>query len=322
MHWSTHKWMGVFAATLCPFDSDEGVDESGLRTYVQSLCDVPGLKGLVPNGHTGEIMSLRESERSRVTSIVSDECQKAFDPGRTKAKKLVISGICGEGSLIAIDHAIAAKQSGADAILLMPPHHWLRFGRSSREAVGFVGDVADAADIDTVLHQYPAWTKASYSLPEMREIAKIPQVKAIKMGTRDMARWLWDYEQLKSVRPELSIITCHDEYILPTLLEAGDGALLGFAGFAPQLTVDLVHACLDGDLQRAKDFQKLVSGLTRLIYSFGEPGGSAHQRMKVSKWLLGEISSPVVRRPLRPLPDREIDQLREELKNLGLYPVR
>lgn len=314
--------MGVFAATLCPFHSNEDIDELGLRAYVRSLCDTPDLKGLVPNGHTGEIMSLREDERSRVTSIVSDECRKAYESDRTKAKKLVISGICGEGTRIAIDHAIAAKESGADAILLMPPHHWLRFGRSSREAVGFVADVADAAVVDIVLHQYPAWTKASYSLAEMCEIAEIPCVKVIKMGTRDMARWLWDYEQLKLVRPELSIITCHDEYILPTLIEAGDGALLGFAGFAPQLTIDLVHACMDGNLQRARELQQLVAGLTRLIYDFGEPSSCAHQRMKASKWLLGEISSPVFRRPVRPLPDREMEQLREGLRSLGLDPVR
>ena len=135
----------------------------------------------------------------------------------------------------------------------MPPHHWLRFGRTSAEAVGFIADVAEGADIDIVIHQYPAWTKAGYSLKEMLEMVKIPQVKVIKMGTRDMARWLWDYEQLKAARPDLSIITCHDEYLLPTLLEAGDGALIGFAGFAPELMIELVHACLKGDLARAKN---------------------------------------------------------------------
>ena len=78
----------------------------------------------------------------------------------------------------AIDHAIAAREAGADAILLMPPHHWLRFGRAAQAAVGFVHDVADAAGIDVILHQYPAWTKAGYSLDEMREIVGHPRVVA------------------------------------------------------------------------------------------------------------------------------------------------
>ena len=311
-NWQEHPWMGVFAATLCPFHEDETLDKDGLRAYIRELAGVPGLKGLVPNGHTGEIMGLREKERTEVTRIVAEEVAKSG------MRLKVISGVCGEGSLLAIDDALAAKQAGADGILLMPPHHWLRFGRSSAEAVGFIADVAEGADIDIVIHQYPAWTRAGYTLKEMLEMVKIPQVKCIKMGTRDMARWLWDYEQLKAARPDLSIITCHDEYLLPTLLEAGDGALIGFAGFAPQLMIDLVHACMDGDLARAKKVQQMVAPLARLIYNFGEPGCGAHQRMKVAKWLLGEISSPVFRRPVRPLPEPEVQRLREGLKALGM----
>lgn len=310
-----HPWMGVFPATLCPFHEDESIDEEGLRAYIAGLCAVAGIKGLVHNGHTGEIMSLRENERAQVTRIVSEEVTKSG-----QAMK-VISGVCGEGSLSAIDHALAAKEAGADGILLMPPHHWLRFGRSTAEAVGFIADVAEGADIDVVVHQYPAWTKAGYTLPEMLEMSKIPHVKCIKMGTRDMARWLYDYEQIKAARPDISIITCHDEYLLPTLLEAGDGALIGFAGFAPELMIELVHACLEGDLARAKLAQRTVAPLARLIYNFGEPGCGAHQRMKVAKWLLGEISSPVFRRPVRPLPEAEVQRLRDGLHALGLKPV-
>src|SRR4030095_5448585 len=92
---------------------------------------------------------------------------------RTGRDVKIISGVSAEGSLEGIDHALAAKQAGADAVLLMPPHHWLRFGRSAQTAVGFVADIAAGAGLPIVLHQYPAWTKASYSLAEMLEIAKL-----------------------------------------------------------------------------------------------------------------------------------------------------
>jgi 4-hydroxy-tetrahydrodipicolinate synthase len=305
-------WSGVFAATLCAFHENEQIDEPGLYDYFSWLVQVEGLEGLVCNGHTGEIMSLREDERTQVTRIL----RRAVDHNNKNMK--VISGISAEGSLVAIDHALAAKEAGADAILLMPPHYQLRFGRSSETAVSFFQDVAEGADIDIIVHQYPAWTKTSYSLDEMLELVKIPHVVSIKMGTRDMARWLYDYESLKEAAPHVSIITCHDEYLLPTLLEAGDGALIGFAGFAPELMIRLVHACLNGDLKAAKEAQKMVAPLARLIYDFGEPGGGAHQRMKVALWLMGKISSPVFRRPLRPLSSSKIQKIAEELNQLGL----
>ncbi len=77
------------------------------------------------------------------------------------------------GARRAIDHATAAREAGADAILLMPPHHWLRFGRSAQTAVGFFEDVA-SADIPIIVHQYPAWTKAGYTLDEMKALVRDP----------------------------------------------------------------------------------------------------------------------------------------------------
>ncbi|MBX7164707.1 MAG: dihydrodipicolinate synthase family protein [Pirellulales bacterium] len=313
--WRERPWTGVFPATLCAFHADESIDEQGLKDYFTELALVPGVEGLTCNGHTGEIMSLRTAERARVTQICADAVAAANR--RTGRRCQVISGVSAEGSLEAIDHARAAKEAGADAILLMPPHHWLRFGRSLETAVGFVTDVAVGAGIDIVLHQYPAWTKAGYSLAEMREMVKLPQLKVIKMGTRDMARWLYDYEQLKAAAPHVSIITCHDEFLLPSLIEGCDGALIGFAGFAPELMIRIVHAALDGNLTAAKEAQALVAPLARLIYNFGEPGCGAHQRMKVARWLMNRFPSPHFRRPVRPLSPAGVAALRTELVRLG-----
>ncbi len=313
MTWHTHPWMGVFAATLCPFHKDESIDEDGLRVYIDELAAIQGMKGLTCNGHTGEIMALRHRERAQVTRIVAESVR-----GRCK----VVSGVAAEGSLEAIDDALAAKEAGADAILLMPPHEWLRFGRSSSSAIGFIEDVAVGAGINIIIHQYPSWTKAGYTLAEMLEMVKIPQVVTIKMGTRDMSRWRYDYEKLKEAAPHVSIITCHDEFLLPTLLEGADGALVGFAGFAPELIIELTHAALEGDLAQARKAQQTEDPLARLIYNFGEPSGSAHQRMKVARWLLGKFSSPVFRRPVRPLSENDIQNLRDGLRAIGMQPVR
>ena len=311
-NWREHPWTGVFPATLCPFHADESIDEEGLRTYIAELAAVDGIKGLTCNGHTGEVMSLRSAERNRVTQIVAETAHACGREVKT------ISGVSVEGSLEGIDHALAAREAGADAILLMPPHHWLRFGRSSRTAVGFFEDVAEAG-VPIVVHQYPAWTKAGYSLDEMKAMIQIPEVVCIKMGTREMSRWLYDYEELKKVDPDIPIITCHDEFLLPTLLEAADGALVGFAGFVPELIIEMVHCALSGDLAGARKAQKTVEPLNRIVYSFGEPSSSAHQRMKCARWLLGKFPSLKMRRPLRDLAEEEVHGIRQQLEAIEGY---
>jgi 4-hydroxy-tetrahydrodipicolinate synthase len=306
----------VFPATLCPFHDDESVDEQGLHAYIREVALVPGVEGVVCNGHTGEIMSLRPEERAQVMKVVAAAVREAnAETGRSVK---AITGVSAEGSHEAIDHAIAAREAGADAILLMPPHHWLRFGRSATTAVGFIDDVAQGGGVPIIVHQYPAWTKAGYTLPEMLEMVKLPEVVMIKMGTRDMARWRWDYEQLKAAAPRVSITTCHDEFLLASLLEGADGALIGFAGFVPELMVEVVHAALDGDLARARKAGDVVAPLARIVYAFGEPGCGAHQRMKAARWLLGKFPSPTFRRPVRPLPAEDLARIRQGLEAIGM----
>lgn len=301
-------WTGVLPATLCPFNSDDSLDEVGLREYVRYLAAVDGVTGLVCNGHTGEVMSLRNHERARVTQIIAEEVGD-----RVK----VVSGVCAEGSDEAIAQALAAKDVGADAILLMPPHHWLRFGRTSETAVGYFQDVAEGADIDIIVHQYPAWTKAGYSLAEMLDMTKIERVVSIKMGTRDMSRWAYDYRNLKQAAPEVSIISCQDEYLLVTLLDGADGALVGFAGFVPELITALVRAALSGDLEQANYLQNKVRPLSQIVYRFGEPSSDAHQRMKCAMTLMGKFPSMHMRRPLRPLSAEEVARIADELEAAG-----
>lgn len=301
-------WCGVFPATMVPFHDDFSIDEAGLTQHLNTLAAVPGINGVVVNGHTGEIMSLRPEERARITRIAA----------QTVGDKIkVVSGVSAEGSLEAIDHALAAKEAGADAILLMPPHHWLRFGRNSETAVGFIKDVAEGANINIIIHQYPAWTKAGYTLKEMLRMTEIPQVVSIKMGTRDMARQRFDYTALKQAAPRVSILTCHDEYLLASLLEGADGALVGFASYAPELIVALTEKALARDLVGAHAIRDRIDRLAHAIYQFGEPSSEAHQRMKMAALLTGRLSSAVVRPPLRPLAGEDVERMRKSLEAAG-----
>jgi 4-hydroxy-tetrahydrodipicolinate synthase len=156
----------------------------------------------------------------------------------------------------------------------------------------------------------------------MLEIVKIPQVVSIKMGTRDMARAHYDYTRLKEAAPDVSIITCHDEFLLASLLEGADGALVGFAGYAPGLICELVGQALKGDLSGARAIRDKVDTLARAIYQFGEPSAEAHQRMKMAAYLTGKLDSPLVRPPLRPLPDSTVESMKAALTAAGETVVR
>ena len=66
----------IFPAVSVPLNDDFSINEKEFRVYlrwIKSFYD-KGIKGLVCNGHTGEITGLTRAERKRVTEICAEEC--------------------------------------------------------------------------------------------------------------------------------------------------------------------------------------------------------------------------------------------------------
>jgi len=305
------KWdyKGVLPAMQVPFRQDYSIDEPELRRFTGWIAGIKGITGLVTNGHTGEVFALDAEERAAVTRIVADEA---------KGRMPVVSGICVEGIGEAREHAVMAKEAGASGLLVMPPHQWLRFGMKPEHVIEHFSEIGKASDLDLVVHIYPSWTRAAYSSELLAELARLPWVKAFKIGTRDMNKYAVDIRSVREAAPEKAVITCHDEYLLASMVQGVDGALVGFASFIPQKIVALHEAVKAGDLKRAMQIQFEINPLKDVVYGVGEPTGEAHARMKYAMWLAGIIKSPLVRRPTR-VPEGAVAKgIEEAVRRAGM----
>jgi 4-hydroxy-tetrahydrodipicolinate synthase len=306
---SQKKFRGVFPAVLIPFKDDYSIDEQGFRSLVSWVASHEGITGIVVNGHTGEINSLLPHERAEAVRIAVDEL---------KGKIPVISGLSAEGTIEAIEHAKAIEEAGGEGILLMPPHSWLRFGMQPDSTVEFFKDVAASVNISIIVHLYPSYTKATYTTDQMIQMAKIPNVEAIKMGNRDIAQYEVDVKALKKHAPDVALLTCHDEYLLPTLVQGIDGALVGFASFVPDLIVELVNAVWNEDLPAARKVYDRIYELKHAVYKMGEPSATAHARMKEAMFQRGLITSALARKPVLPLSKQDKEEITKGLLSVGL----
>lgn len=307
---SISNYRGIIPAIACPFTADRRIDEPALRRLASWLAGHDGVVAVMTNGHTGEVFSLTPAERAQVTRIVADELR-----GRLP----VISSIVCEGIAEAAEHARAARAAGAAALDVMPPHHWLRFGFTPGHALEYFQAIHEAApDLDLVCHVYPAWTRASYSSSLLADLARLPYVQAFKVGQRDMNKYARDIQALRDADASKAILTCHDEYLLASMVQDVDGALVGFATFIPQLIIDLWEAVKAGDLKRAQAVQALITPLKDAVYGAGEPTGEAHARMKAGMYLAGVLESAAVRPPTEAPGAAEMDALRAALAKAEL----
>ena len=214
----------IFPAVSVPLNEDYSINEKEFRAYLRWIKSFynQGIQGLVCNGHTGEITGLNRAERKRVVEICYEECGDIMT---------IISGINCKNTIESIEMAKEAKEAGADGILLMPPHMWLRFGMNENAPFEYIKDVAEGADIDIIIHLYPATSKAFYPVETLIKMCKeIEHVKCIKMGTRVTSIYEHDVRLLRQECPDISLITCHDETLCVSWFPGMDSALIGFAG--------------------------------------------------------------------------------------------
>lgn len=303
------NYHGIIPAIAVPFNDDHSIDAPELQRFAQWLGKQPGITALMTNGHTGEVFSLTPRERAEVTRLTADAVQGICP---------VISSVVCEGINDAVEQAGWAKEAGATGLDIMPPHHWLRFGFKPEHAIDYFTAIGKATDLPLIVHIYPAWTRGSYSSALLAELAKLPYVKAFKMGEREMNKYAEDIKQIRAADASKALMTCHDEYLLSSMVQGIDGALVGFASLVPGLINQLLNAVRAGDLHEAMRVQGLITPLKDAVYGGGEPTGEAHGRMKAAMALAGIIRSGTVRPPTHAPSAAELDAIRAALKHAGL----
>lgn len=306
-------YAGIIPAVSLPMDEQQEIDEAGFRSLLRFVAGHDGITGVMTNGHTGEVYSLLAEERQRVTAIAADEL---------KGRIPVIGAVNCEGIREAQIHARAQRDAGASAILVMPPHMWLRFGMRPEHVTDYFNAIADASGLDLVVHIYPAWTRTSYTTEVLQALARIPAVKVFKIGTREMNKYAYDLRALRETAPEKTLLTCHDEYLLASMVQGVDGALVGFASFVPQLICDLWRAVQANDLVAARAIQEKINPLKDIVYGRGEPTSDAHARMKYAMYRAGILERPVVRDPIRQPGPQERAAIEQALEGAGMLRIK
>lgn len=166
---SADRFRGVFAIPPTPFDDAGNVDEASLRRCID-FCVAAGAHGIVALVNASEAIALTDAERIRITDIVVDQAG-----GRLP----VIVGVSGVSLTASRLYARRAVETGADAVIAMPPY--VRHAPPD-EVFGFYAEVARAADGLPVWIQHyvaPIGTPMSSELI-VRMLREIPNVDYLK----------------------------------------------------------------------------------------------------------------------------------------------
>ena len=287
---------GIFPALVTPFTKDDEIDEAAYRALIRYV--LPHVNGVVPVGTTGEFVYLSEAEKQKVIEIAIDEVG-----GRVP----VVAGTGCPSTRDTVRLTAWAKDAGATAALVVAPFYLKPTFNEVYEHFEKVNEVG----LPIILYNIPQCAGTHFKWWTAEGMAYLDNVVGIKDSSGDLPFMEALFEKIRSL---IGIFCGHDEVVMAALAAGADGAILASANLIPDIWQEIYSAVQRGDLETARQRQKDIQILTRLV---ARKGGT--QAVKEGLRMMGLTMSDS-RHPIMPggafeREDRE--DMRTQLENLG-----
>ena len=193
--WAWENLKGQWTTLVTPFDSNNKIDEIGLRkniTYTQSL----GTKGAGCTWGMGEFWSLSQNERKTVMDITSDE---------SRSNWLIGSHISHTSMVDMLDLADHAQSTGFDLLIVAAPY---MVARTEEQVIEWVSTLASHTNLAIMFYNSPQFNIVM-SPQGLNKLCQIPNVVGVKEAS---------FSQQTSIETHLlvgkkAIISTPDEWI-------------------------------------------------------------------------------------------------------------
>jgi 4-hydroxy-tetrahydrodipicolinate synthase len=279
---------GVLPALITPFSEDGGaIDTDALAAIVDRLV-AGGVGGLVPGGSTGEFTTLRHDERRQLVETTVEAAA-----GRVP----VVAGTGALSTRETVELSVHAEQTGASAVMIVPPFY---DALSWRELRAHYTAVADAIGIPIMYYNLPSASGVTLTAEQLRELP----VTCLKDTGGDAVAAT---ELIQTDGPTL--LNGWDTLTFAALASGVPAVVWGASSIVPEQCVELHRLLIDDiDLPAARGLWARLWPLCQFLENQSYPAA-----VKTACALVGDTTGPV-RAPLLPLDDaasRELRQLME-----------
>lgn len=215
------EWTGVYPALLTPFKENDTVDFELFGKNINAQIKA-GVNGLILGGSLGEASTLTSGELKNLLIYAKEEIKDAIP---------VIVNIAEQSTREAVKAAQLAEQEGADGLMLLPP---MRYKADDRETVEYMKTVASNTLLPLMIYNNPYDYKIEVTLDMFEELAKLPNIQAVKESTRDVS----NVTRMKNAFGNRYKILCGvDTLALEELALGADGWVAGLVDAFPAETV-------------------------------------------------------------------------------------
>lgn len=286
---------GTGVALVLPMFEDGSIDYEGYKRQVQRMID-GGVKALLVNGTTGEPATIDIEDEFELTKITVE-----------MAKGTGVKVIVGAGSNYTAQAIRKAKfnaEAGADANLVVTPYY---NKTSQRGLIEHYKAVAAASDLPLIMYNVPGRTGMKISVDTVVELAKFPNIVAMKDATDDIAYAMEVLTRTKDM--DFDLYSGCDDNILPFIAAGGKGVISVLSNLYPRETEMFAQAALKGDLELARKMAYDLNDVSKYLFIDVNP-----IMPKAALKHMGVIESDMLRQPLIPTTEENKKLLFDAMK--------
>ncbi len=275
-------FQGSMVALATPMTATGDLDKSALEALVAFHLEA-GTDAIVAMGTTAESATFSHKEHRDVVKMII-----ALVAGKIP----VIAGTGSNSTVEALELTQAAKDDGADAVLLVTPY----YNKPPQEGLyQHYKLIADKVAIPQILYNVPGRTSVDMLPETVERLSDISNIVAIKEATGDVER---AKDIINRCGDRIDVISGDDGTAMELILNGGKGDISVTANVAPALMHQMCKAALAGDRKTAEDINNQLIPLHTKLFVEANP-------IPV-KWLLHKMGygSNAMRLPLIPLSEK------------------
>jgi 4-hydroxy-tetrahydrodipicolinate synthase len=288
---------GMCVPICTPFvEGGDALDEGTLKAHIDWMIE-SGVHIILASGGTGEFAYLRESERRRIAEVTAKQVAGRAD---------VFVQTSAVNTADTIAHSKAAKDVGADAIMVLPPY----FEGPSMDGVRWHYEaVARAVELPIVVYNIPQHSNIDITPEIFAQLLKIDHIRYIKDSTASLVR----IQQL--VATGGGVFNGGDPIAFQGMLAGAVGAIWGACNAMPAEAVMLYKLVSEGKLTKAVALWERMLPAQLFFWTH-----DYNPSIKAAANLVGRKIGDC-RKPQLPLRDAEMAELRKAMEPL-LRPIR
>lgn len=234
------NWQGVFPAMLTPFTAEDSIDFSMFEKNVSAQLEA-GIEGVILAGSLGEVSTLEYEEKIRLLVY----CVEAL-----KGRIPTVMNIAEQSTRVAIKLAQDAEQNGADALMVLPP---MRYKADGAETVTYFRTIAENTSLPIMIYNNPVDYKIEVTLDMFEELAKQPNIHAVKESTRDVTNIVRMRNRFGN---RFNLLCGVDTLVLEELMLGADGIVGGLVDAFPAETVAIYKLAKAGRYEEALEIYR------------------------------------------------------------------